>query len=104
MSKETLFEETVKELMNAAKRDGIITPEELDIIEQVKVDADSYETFLKEAFMDGTITDEESKKLQDLKQMIIDRAELIAKIDGSFDADEQILIKKLYEIISQLYI
>ncbi|MHA2254052.1 MAG: hypothetical protein ACXAD7_27110 [Candidatus Kariarchaeaceae archaeon] len=104
MSKETLFEETIKELMNAAKRDGIITPEELDIIEQVKVDADAYETFLKEAFIDGTITEEESRKLHELKQMIIDRAELIAKIDGSFDSDEQVLIKKLSEIISQLYI
>jgi tellurite resistance protein len=90
--------------MKAAKHDGIITLEELDIIEQVKVDADSYETFLKEAFIDGVITDEEAKKLQELKQMIIDRAELIAKIDGSFDADEQILIKKLSEIISQLYV
>ena len=104
MSKEeSLFEMTIRELMEAANRDGIVTPEELDIIEQVKVDADSYNLILQESLDDGTITSDEMERLNELKQMIIERAELIAKIDGKFDDDEQTLLKKLADILKNHY-
>ncbi|MHA2250283.1 MAG: tellurite resistance TerB family protein [Candidatus Kariarchaeaceae archaeon] len=104
MTKKTLFEQTMLDLMKAAKKDGIITPEELDIIEQVKIDADAYLVMLQEAFMDGVVTEAETEKLKELKQTILDRAELVAKVDGSFDEDEEQLLKKLSEIISKQYI
>ena len=100
---ESLFEMTIRELMEAANRDGIVTPEEFDIIEQVKVDADSYNLILQESLDDGKITPEEMENLNGLKQMIIERAELIAKIDGNFDDDEQILLKKLADILQNHY-
>ncbi len=104
MSDFPLFDDTIKELMKAAKKDDIITPEELDIIEQVKVDAEAYSVILKEAFMDGKVTEEEERKLKELKQAIIDRAEIIAKVDGHFTPNEREMIKKLSEIIKERYI
>ena len=100
---ESLFQLTIRKLMEVAKNDGVITPEEKDIIDQVKVDADSYNMMLQESLTDGTINEQESEKLNDLKQMIIDRAELIAKVDGDFDSDEQFLIKKLADILNNHY-
>ncbi len=102
-SDESMFELTIRELMNAAKNDGIITPEEKDIIDQVRIDADSYSLILKESLSDGLIDSKEAERLDDLKQMIIDRAELIAKVDGVLDKDEQMLIKKLSEILNNHY-
>lgn len=100
---ESVFELTIRELMNAAKNDGIITPEEKDIIDQVRVDADSYSLILKESLSDGIIDSKEAERLDDLKQMIIERAELIARVDGALDTDEQNLIKKLSEILNNHY-
>ncbi|OLS28758.1 MAG: hypothetical protein HeimC2_04880 [Candidatus Heimdallarchaeota archaeon LC_2] len=100
---ESLFQLTIRELMEAAKKDGVITPEEKDIIDQVRVDADSYNMMLEESLTDGTINEQESERLNDLKQMIIDRAELIAKVDGEFDDDEQFLLKKLSDILNNHY-
>jgi len=101
--KENLFQLTIRELMEAAMRDGVITPEEKDIIDQVRVDADSYNMMLEDSLTDGTINEQESERLNDLKQMIIDRAELFAKVDGEFDNDEQYLLKKLSDIINNHY-
>ncbi len=103
MSSDALFNDTIKQLLSAAKKDGIITPEEMDIIEQVKIDAESYSLMLQEALSDGKLSKKEREKLNELKQMIVDRAELIAKLDGKFDDDEKELLKKLSEIISKRY-
>lgn len=100
---ENLFQMTIRELMEAAQKDGVITSEEKDIIDQVRVDADSYNMMLEESLSDGTINDYEAEKLGDLKQMILDRAELIAKVDGELDNDEQQLLKKLSEILNKHY-
>ncbi|MCE7735996.1 MAG: TerB family tellurite resistance protein [Candidatus Heimdallarchaeota archaeon] len=102
-SDESTFELTVRELMTTAKNDGIITPEEKDIIDQVRIDADSYSLILKESLSDGLIDSNEAERLDDLKQMIIDRAELIAKVDGVLDNDEKMLIKKLSDILNNHY-
>lgn len=103
MSEESLFTITMRELIEAAKKDGVITPEEQDIIEQVKVHADSYNMILEESLSDGIISSDEADRLNGLKQMIVDRAELIAKIDGKFEDDEKELIKKLIEIMKNHY-
>ncbi len=100
---DSLFEKTIKELIRHANADGKITPEELDIIEQVKIDADSYNMILQEALDDGMINQVEAKQLTDLKQAIIDRAELIAKVDGHLDSDEASLLQKLTEILKVHY-
>ncbi len=100
---ENLFQMTIRELMEAAKKDGVITPQEKDIIDQVRVDADSYNMLLEESLSNGIINEQEAEKLGDLKQMILDRAELIAKVDGEFDKDEQLMLKKLSEILNNHY-
>jgi uncharacterized membrane protein YebE (DUF533 family) len=100
---EDIFELTVRSLIDAAKNDGIITPEEKDIIDQVKIDTDSYNLILNESLSDGVIDEQEAEKLADLKQMIIDRAELIAEVDGFLDEDEQFLLKTLSKVLNNHY-
>lgn len=98
-----LFDQTIKELVKIAEKDGVITPEELDIIEQVKIDADSYHLNLLEAIADGKITDEESTRLKKLKNLILDRAQIIADVDGHLSNDEKQLIESLKDFITNHY-
>lgn len=99
----SIFEITMKELWKVAMKDGIITPQERDILEQVQIDADSYALMLEECLQDGTITKEEAAKLDYLKNLITDRAYVTATIDGKVDRDEGNLIAKLAEVISIHY-
>ena len=99
----SIFETTMRELWKVASKDGIITPEEQDILEQVQIDADSYAVMLEECIRRGTITKEEASQLDYLKNLITDRAYVIATIDGKVDSDESNLIAKLAEVISIHY-
>ncbi|OLS22582.1 MAG: hypothetical protein HeimC2_29070 [Candidatus Heimdallarchaeota archaeon LC_2] len=99
----SIFETTMRELWKVATQDGIITPEEKDILEQVQIDAVSYAVMLEECIQRGTITKEEASKLDYLKNLITDRAYVTATIDGKVDRDERNLIAKLAEVISIHY-
>lgn len=99
----SLFETTMKEMWLIAMKDGTITPEERDILDQVRIDADSYSLMLQECMEDGQITKEEFEKLEYLKKQMMDRAQLIAKIDDDYTQDERALISKLTELVSIQY-
>ncbi len=98
-----LFENTMKELWLVAMKDGTISPEERDILNQVRIDADEYSMMLKECKVDNMITKEEFDKLELLKKQIINRAIITAKIDDNFTNDERALITKLTELVSIKY-
>ncbi|MDH5404428.1 MAG: hypothetical protein OEY49_18150 [Candidatus Heimdallarchaeota archaeon] len=98
-----ILKETINELLEIANRDGIVTPEEKDIIKQVEIDADSYLVMLAEANDDGIISDEEKLRLQELKELIKDRADLIAGLDGKIEDDERRLLEKLTELLTKYY-
>ena len=99
----SIFEITMKEMWKVAMGDGIITPEEKDILEQVQIDADAYAIMLEECFLDGTISEEEVARLDYLKNLITDRAYVTATVDGKVDSDENKLIAKLAEVIAVHY-
>lgn len=103
ISDDSVFDKTMKQLWKVAQKDGIITPEEYDILEQVRIDADAYHVMLQECLEDGTISKEEAEQLHKLKDLIMERALLIATIDGTFDDDERELLKKLSEILALQY-
>ncbi|RMG43245.1 MAG: TerB family tellurite resistance protein [Methanobacteriota archaeon] len=90
--------------MEKAKEDGIITPEEFELIEQVRLDAENYTSMLREATSDGIITDKEAQKLDELKKRILERAELVARIDGTLDDDEKQLLETLADVIKKKYV
>ena len=99
MSEENQLNVIIQELSNIANRDGLITDEEKEIISQVEFDSNFYELMLSDALEDGIITDEENEKLHDISQSMLQRAEIIANIDGKLSEDEKALIEKLTEII-----
>ncbi|MCE7737534.1 MAG: hypothetical protein GPJ54_21770 [Candidatus Heimdallarchaeota archaeon] len=97
------FETTMKEMWMVAMKDGIITTEEREILNQVRIDADEYSMILTECMADDMITKEEFDKLELLKKQIIDRATIMAKIDDNFSDDERALISKLTELVKFKY-
>lgn len=94
-----LFEKSIKELMKTALKDGNISPDEYEIIEQAKVDIDSYNLHLQDALEDGQITEAEQKRLNELRELIIERADIIAKLDDTLSSDEEVLIDTLKRFI-----
>lgn len=101
---EDLMDSTIKELMEVANKDGIVSSDELEIINQVKVDLDSYDLHLKEAQKDGFIDDEEMIVLEKLRNLIIERADIIASVDGKLAEDEKELLKSLKNFINKYYV
>ncbi|MCY3412312.1 MAG: hypothetical protein INQ03_11815 [Candidatus Heimdallarchaeota archaeon] len=101
---EDLFKETIKKLLEVAEKDGVITSEEFEVLEQIRVDADSYAVNLEEAKSDGTIDDTESEKLSRLRDQILERAEIVANIDGTLSDDERALLNTLKEFINKKYV
>ncbi len=89
--------------MEAAQKDGIVTEQELEIIRQVEVDADSFNVILTEAQDDGVISSREKSKLEKLKVLITDRAETIASLDGVIDKDEKAILSTLADLIANHY-
>ena len=103
MKNEDLFAMTISKLMEEANKDGVITEDEMEIIKQVEVDADSYSLVLAEAEDDGVIDENEAKFLGDLKSLILERAETIAGLDDVISEDEKALLGKLSEILANHY-
>ncbi len=102
--KEDLMNSTIKELMEVASKDGIVSSDELEIINQVKVDLDSYDLHLKEAKNDGFVDEEELKVLETLRNLIFERADIIASVDGNLSDDEKSLLSSLKKFINKYYI
>lgn len=98
-----LFEKTMKEMWMVAMKDGKISPEERDILNQIRIDADEYSMMLTECMDDDIITKAEFDKLELLKKQMIDRATITAKIDSNYTDDERALIRKLTELVSFKY-
>jgi hypothetical protein len=90
-------------LMEVANEDGFVSSDEIEIIKQAEVDVDSYTTVLKEALADGIIDEKEKTFLDELKSLIIERAETIATLDDVVSDDEKAMLSKLSEILAKHY-
>lgn len=101
---EDIFKETIASLLKIAERDGVITSEEFELLEQVRVDADSYSMNLIDAKSDGVITEEEATRLAKLRNQILERAQIVAEIDGVLSDDEKVILNTLKEFINKKYI
>ncbi|MHA2502394.1 MAG: hypothetical protein ACXAE3_05985 [Candidatus Kariarchaeaceae archaeon] len=98
-----LFALTIMKLMEVANEDGFVSSDEIEIIKQAEVDVDSYTTVLKEALADGIIDEKEKTFLDELKSLIIERAETIATLDDVVSDDEKAMLSKLSEILAKHY-
>ncbi|MDH5402065.1 MAG: TerB family tellurite resistance protein [Candidatus Heimdallarchaeota archaeon] len=99
----TLLQSTLKELFKIARKDGVITEEENDIIDQIVIDTLEYSQMIDKAIEDGIIDDEETQELKKLKDQIIKNAEATALADGFYKDHEKELIKKLYDLLNSFY-
>lgn len=85
----------VRDLMVEAGKDGKITTEEQKLIDTVTVEREVYYQALDKALEDEIITIKEQEKLEDIKELIINRSYVVANEDHIISLDEQNLIKKL---------
>ncbi len=82
-------------VVNAAKADGEITPDEYNILKQLSMDAAEYAIALEDAQSDGIIDSEEQKMLDGLKERLLSNAERVAEEDGVLTQDEVRLLIKI---------
>lgn len=104
MSSDDQLNLILKELIQVAKKDGVITEEEQEIISQVEFDSDYYDLMLSDALEDGIITEKENQFLHDIANSMLERAEVIAGVDGKLSDDEKRLIQKLSDIIKHKHL
>lgn len=97
------FDQLLKELFEKAFADGIISDEEYELISQIEVDVDDLTHSIFAAYVDGTITEEESEKMITLKQKIMDQATNVANADGVISEDETELLSQLSTLISKYF-
>lgn len=93
------FPDLVKHLVEVAKRDGGISGDEQQIIDQVTVDLKLYNAARVKALEDKVIDDDESKMLEQLKDKILEHAVETAKLDGYVKMQERDIIKKLISVV-----
>ena len=103
MSYSDVFHDTIKNLFLLAKKDGILSEEEADILNRVKIDLKKYSALLDKALVDGVINTKETKNLTRLKKQIIKGASEVAEKDGKITDDEKVLILKLSELLERYY-
>ncbi len=94
------FKTGLKQLIEKAKEDEIITEEEAKIIEIAENNIKEYETVLNKALEDGLIDQEERNNLIALEEKLMEETYFQAINDNILDDDEILLLKTLYKAIS----
>jgi hypothetical protein len=89
--------------MEIARKDGVISDQEVEIMKQLNLDIPKYVQMLKEARKDGVIDLQEEMKLEEFKHQIIQKASNIAINDYTLSEDEKEILLKLTEIINNYF-
>ncbi|OLS25384.1 MAG: hypothetical protein HeimC2_18410 [Candidatus Heimdallarchaeota archaeon LC_2] len=97
------FDQLLKELVEQAFSDDMVSDEEYELINQIEVGVEELTKTIFAAYVDGIITEEESEQMIALKQKILDQAENIANKDGIISKDENELLSKLSTLISKYF-
>jgi tellurite resistance protein len=79
--------------------DGVITAEEKAILNQIKIDMQIFRDTIEQAEADGSITIEESKKLDEIKKQLLSNAYNITTNDHVISPDERKIMSKLIKIL-----
>ncbi len=99
MNNNNLLTSTIRELMEQAKEDGVITLDEFEIIEQVRIDVNNYTELLRKAYEDNIITEVEQFHLNKLKDRIKTQAEKVARTDGKITEEEKEILEALSRVL-----
>ena len=97
-----LFSELYKKLVSKAQEDGVITEEESNILESVKLAGAEYDQYLAKASDDGIIDEEESAKLKTLRTQMLDAVRAEAQKDYKVSDDERAMLSTFVKILKNL--
>ncbi len=96
------FRDILAELYKVAQEDGKLSQDEYEIIKQVEVDLELFNKALATAEEDQMLEPEEIGRLMDLRDRILERAEIVARADGSISDDEIKLLGTLAQVLKKL--
>ncbi len=96
------FRDILAELYKVAQEDGKLSQDEYEIIKQVEVDLELFNRALAAAEEDRMLEPEEIGTLMDLRDRILERAEIVARADGSISDDEIRLLGTLAQVLKKL--
>ncbi len=96
------FRDILAELYKVAQEDGKLSQDEYEIIKQVEVDLELFNKALAAAEEDQMLEPEEIGKLMDLRDRILERAEIVARADGTVSDDEIKLLGTLTQVLKKL--
>ena len=82
-------------ILETALRDGVITPEELRLLESIGRNYKEYQRYLDEALEDGIVGDDETEKLKEIRMRMYREALTIAMKSGDVSEDEKAIIEGL---------
>ncbi len=86
-------------LLNTALEDGVITPEERLLLENISENYREYHEALNEALVDGVIGDDEAEHLRDIREKMYSDALKIAMENGIMSKDENSILKVLKNLL-----
>ena len=101
--KDDLSKETIcNKLLEIAKANGIVSADESNILDSVRMDIQKYYTVLDESYKDNIITADEQHQLYEIRKEILEDALKIAKSDSRITREEYNLLRAIRDIILDL--
>ena len=95
----TELQNILTQIFIQAEEDGIITKEEKELLNQIKIDLQEYNSLLKNALEDGVITEDEEKMLHQFKKKLLKSAYDLSRKDNLIDKDEREIISLLVKLL-----
>ena len=95
----TELQNILTQIFILAEEDGIITKEERDLLNQIKIDLKKYNELLQQALEDDIITEEEQKTLHQFKKKLLKSAYDLSRKDNIIDRDEREIISLLVKLL-----
>ncbi len=97
--KDVILQNLMNTILYVAMDDGIITPDELAILKQVKLDINMLRKTLKDAEKDEETTSEEQEQLVWFRKNLLQNIYNISKADHVITQDERNLINTLIKAL-----
>jgi len=101
INKDELLDKALKSIVDRAFNDGVVDDKEWELIHQIEMSIEAYAEGLNRALLDGVITPEETKELEQLRDRILSDASSVAKSDGEIDEEEASILQLLVKIVEK---
>ncbi len=89
------FNEILSTLIQKALEDGVITPDEQDLIDAIKLDIEDIDKTIKEELRKELTKQALSKVISNASRQLINKTISIARKDARISSDEKIIIEQL---------